>query len=221
MATQAQMAANQANAEKSTGPKTAEGKQKVSQNRRTHGLCGKFAVLSCERQDLFDELVAQLMEAEQPANAAESELVMKMAEHTWRSRRALALQDACFEPVDLDEDEEAAGRRGLSINPINLDTAMRYHTLHERAYRRASEELMERRKQRQLAEIGFERKRLAEEEAKRRAEKHQTAQEIADLKKQLLEVQIGKNYLAQLREKVAPKVPSGREFEVAAAEKVA
>jgi hypothetical protein len=171
----AQIEANTQNAQKSTGPTTPEGKAKVSQNRRTRGLCGKFGVRSCENQERFDELVSQFMEGEQPANAAELELVMKMAEHTWRSRRALRLQDACFEPVEVDADQEAEGCSGISINPINLDTAMRYHTLHERAYRRASEELMERRKQRQLAEIGFERKRLAEEEAKRKAEKHELA----------------------------------------------
>jgi hypothetical protein len=175
MATAAQIEANTQSAQKSTGLTSPEGKAKVSQNRRTHGLCGKFGVLSCENQERFDELVAQFMEAEQPANAAESELVVKMAEYTWRSRRALRLQDACFEPVDVDADQEAEGCSGLSVNPINLDTAIRYHTLHERAYRRAAEELMERRKQRQLAEIGFERKRLAEEEAKRKAEKHEFA----------------------------------------------
>jgi phytoene dehydrogenase-like protein len=178
-------------------------------------------VLSCERQDLFDELVAQLMEAEQPANAAESELVMKMAEYTWRSRRALALQDACFEPVDLDEDEEAAGRRGLSINPINLDTAMRYHTLHERAYRRASEELMERRKQRQLAEIGFERKRLAEEAAKRKAEKHKLAQEVIKLKKQLQEIRVAKAFIGTLNQNVPKPAAQEREFAVGGAQKAA
>lgn len=39
MASDKQIAANRANAEKSTGPKTATGKLKSSQNSRRHGLC--------------------------------------------------------------------------------------------------------------------------------------------------------------------------------------
>jgi hypothetical protein len=39
LASDKQIAANRANAEKSTGPKTATGKLKSSQNSRRHGLC--------------------------------------------------------------------------------------------------------------------------------------------------------------------------------------
>ncbi|MBV8070519.1 MAG: hypothetical protein JO270_11475, partial [Acidobacteriaceae bacterium] len=81
MATAKQIAANRRNAQKSCGPKSPETKEIVSQNRTTHGLCGKFAVLACENQGNFDKLLAAMTEAEQPANASEVELVVKMAEH--------------------------------------------------------------------------------------------------------------------------------------------
>ena len=39
MSTEAQIAANRANAEQSTGPKTEEGKAASSRNHSSHGLC--------------------------------------------------------------------------------------------------------------------------------------------------------------------------------------
>ena len=219
--TEKQLEANRLNAEHSTGPITPEGKAKVSQNRISHGLCGRFRVLPCESQEQFDALVTALIEAEQPANAAEHELVVKMAQHSWRASRALRLQDACFEMEELDEEEEAEGLRGINVNPINLQTSMRYHTLHDRAYQRAAKELMERRKQRQLAEIGFERKqaaeaqaKLKEEEAQRKSEKHKLAQEVVGLKKQLLEIRVAKGLIAQLRQTVPSQPDDEQEFAI-------
>jgi len=214
MATAKQIAANRRNAQESCGPKSAETKAKVSENRRTHGLCGKFTVLAWENQQRFDELLAAFIEAEQPAGAPELELVVKMAEHSWLARRALRLQDSCFEVQEPSQHDLETNQRGLSVNPLNLETAMRYHTLHDRAYRRAAQELLERRKQRQLAEIGFERKKQAEAEAQRKKEKHELAQDIAKLKKQLLEIRFAKVSVALLSKNHAPKASDPCDFEV-------
>ena len=48
MTSQAKIQANRRNAEKSTGPKTEEGKAVVSRNAVTHGLTSRYDVLSCE-----------------------------------------------------------------------------------------------------------------------------------------------------------------------------
>jgi hypothetical protein len=202
MATPKQIAANRRNAQKSCGPKSPETKEKVSQNRTTHGLCGKFAVLPCESQENFDKLVAAMMEAEQPANASEIELVVKMAEHSWRARRALRLQDACFSEEPRTPEQARAGIQNIGISQ-GLERHVRYHAAHDRAYRRAAQELAERRKQRQLAEIGFERKKQAAAEEKRKAEKHETAQGIANIRKQLLELKLAKNLAAILPDNLA------------------
>ena len=221
MPTDAQIAANRLNAEKSCGPKSPESKQKVSQNRTTHGLCGAFRVLSCERQEQFDALVTGLMEAEQPADDSERELVVKMAQHSWRAARALRMEDACFEV----EDEV---NRTFTVNSLSLETAMRYHTRHDRAYQRAAKELMERRKQRQLAEIGFERQKAGEAQAKRqeeaarhkeaearrKAEKHELVQEVTNLKKQLLEIRLAKHLIAAMNKNVGSTAAREQEFEL-------
>ena len=54
MATQAQIEANRLNAQKSTGPRTDEGKRIVSQNAITHGLFAKKAVVRDENQQEYD-----------------------------------------------------------------------------------------------------------------------------------------------------------------------
>ena len=48
MTTQAQTAANRINSQKSTGPRTAEGKAVVSQNAVKHGLLAREAVIRGE-----------------------------------------------------------------------------------------------------------------------------------------------------------------------------
>jgi hypothetical protein len=48
MATPAQIIANQANAQRSTGPRTVEGKQASSANATSHGLTSRSTVLPGE-----------------------------------------------------------------------------------------------------------------------------------------------------------------------------
>ncbi|MHC4510779.1 MAG: hypothetical protein ACYTAO_17790, partial [Planctomycetota bacterium] len=60
MSTQAQTKANQQNAQKSTGPRTAEGKAAVAQNAVKHGLFAVQEVISTENQAEFDLLREQL-----------------------------------------------------------------------------------------------------------------------------------------------------------------
>ena len=57
MSTINQIRANQANAQNSTGPSTPEGKAKVSQNRRTHGLTGGHVILPTESTDDYAALL--------------------------------------------------------------------------------------------------------------------------------------------------------------------
>ena len=197
MATAKQVAANRRNAQKSPGPQSPEAKAKVAQNRTVHGLCGKFRVLPFESQEKFDTLLDALIEAEKPADASEVELVVKMAEHTWLARRALRAQDGCFTMEPKTEAQELSGETPVGIDP-RFERYVRYHAAQDRAYRRASQELMERRKQRQLAEIGIERKKHAAAEETRKAEKHQVAIAIAKARKQHVEIKAAKALAAIL-----------------------
>ena len=78
---------NRENAQKSTGPKTDEGKAKSSQNRFKHGVYSKQVVAPGEDPAELDELRAKLRDEHQPSNTTEEILVDELAQHYWRMRR--------------------------------------------------------------------------------------------------------------------------------------
>jgi hypothetical protein len=75
--------ANLRNAQKSTGPKTPEGKEAVRFNALQHGLRARSVVLSCEKQEHFDQLCADLEAEWQPQTFTERLLVEQMAVNQW------------------------------------------------------------------------------------------------------------------------------------------
>lgn len=88
-----QRAANQANALKSTGPRSIEGKSRSSRNATRHGLFTDGALVDGEDPDEFAALVADLQDALAPVGALELGLVEKIALAMWRQRR-LAFAEA-------------------------------------------------------------------------------------------------------------------------------
>jgi hypothetical protein len=174
MSTEAQRAANRTNAQYSTGPATSEGKTAVAQNNFRHGLSGHFQVLPWEPQCEYDSLFAALRLQHNPETCFEVSLVEKMAQHYWLSRRALSLQESCFNPeLPVCEQEK------------QLALYLRYQTTHERAFERCVGELRKLRNENRKAEIGFvsqERKRKQEE----RKEAEEARRQAAENRKQEL-----------------------------------
>jgi hypothetical protein len=82
-----QQAANQGNAQLSTGPRTEEGKARSSQNSLKHGVFAKTIVLPGESQEEFDALLAGLRKDHKPEGETESNLVRGLAEIQWRLNR--------------------------------------------------------------------------------------------------------------------------------------
>ena len=87
------MIANRANASKSTGPQTAEGKTVASRNALRHGLRSSQLLLDGEDPLEFAELHADLMQALAPVGAVELSLAERIVIAIWRQRR-LALAEA-------------------------------------------------------------------------------------------------------------------------------
>ena len=81
MATQAQIAANQRNAQKSTGPKSDKGKAKSRENALKHGLRAftLMPTLPSEDPKRIDERIQEWMDDVQPRNARERELTAQAA----------------------------------------------------------------------------------------------------------------------------------------------
>jgi hypothetical protein len=171
MSTAAQRKANRENAQHSSGPTTEAGKEVSSRNNFRHGLCANFQVLSCEDQKVYDDIFERFLRAEQPADDVERELVAKMARHSWLSERAIRCQEACFLVQPQTPEDQKDRANGIALRHTDLEIYLRYQTTHDRAYARASAELLRRRKERRSAEIGFEsQKRREAQEARSHAQ---------------------------------------------------
>ncbi|MHC4605130.1 MAG: hypothetical protein ACYS6W_17580, partial [Planctomycetota bacterium] len=97
MSTQAQTKANRQNAQKSTGPRTAEGKAAVAQNAVKHGLFAVQEVISTENQAEFDLLREQLSAELAPVGVVESLLAQRAVSLAWRLKRAERMQNEAIE----------------------------------------------------------------------------------------------------------------------------
>ena len=123
MTTQSRMEANQANAQHSTGPTSACGKAKVSQNARTHGLTAVRLNINPEDQPFFDELrAAQLVELT-PQSSTEQHLFEEILHSMWRIEKIRIIQSDLLDEEGLDGIET----EDLSIQKQH-DRLERYHT---------------------------------------------------------------------------------------------
>ncbi len=150
MTTSAQIAANQSNAQRSTGPKTLEGLAASARNNFRHGLTGEFRVLRWENREEFAQLSESLRKEHAPATCTETLLVERMAQHYWLSQRALHLQNLCVGDMSLDD----AFPNAKDGNSLAL--YLRYQVTHERAFHKCLNDLLKLRAEKRKAEIGFE-----------------------------------------------------------------
>jgi hypothetical protein len=173
MSTQAQINANQANSQKSTGPSSNIGKETSSRNRIIHGLSDPENVLfllGFEDDAKFEALKIALTEEHQPQTETEHILVRRMWEAEWLRIRAIFFQTMCLDP-----------ETGFLREEKRFALFLRYQTTHERAFYKALNELQKLRNEKRNREIGFE-------SQKRSAETHEIKKECHNLKKQEFEL---------------------------------
>ena len=87
MTRNAQIQANRLNAQKSTGPKTTEGKAAVAQNAVKHGLFAQENVIKCENPSDFDHFREELMAGLAPVGGVEAMLAERIVSLSWRLKR--------------------------------------------------------------------------------------------------------------------------------------
>jgi hypothetical protein len=87
MATLKQFEANRRNAQKSTGPKTPEGKTAVSMNALRHGLRARTVVLPSENPEEFHQLCNDLEVEWHPQSRTEQFYLEQMAVSQWKLTR--------------------------------------------------------------------------------------------------------------------------------------
>src|SRR5216683_1615623 len=105
MPSERQLVANRNNAQKSTGPKTPEGRAAVSLNGVKHGLTAATLVLPGESESDFQSLLDSFESEHRPATPTEEALVRQMTMAQWRLRRLYQVEAAFFR-LRLDDTEE-------------------------------------------------------------------------------------------------------------------
>ncbi|MCX5644757.1 MAG: hypothetical protein NTZ17_08730 [Phycisphaerae bacterium] len=100
MTSAAQVQANRSNAQKSTGPRAAEGKAVVAQNAVKHGLLAQEVVVKGEDPGEFEFYRDQMLAELAPAGQMESMLAQRIVGLAWRLRRAERLQAVAFDKLE-------------------------------------------------------------------------------------------------------------------------
>jgi hypothetical protein len=117
MASERQTAANRENAQKSTGPKTPQGRAAVRLNGVKHGLSAETLVLPGENAADLDALFDSLEAQHQPATPTEEILVRQLAMASWRQLRLYRVEVAHFK----NEDEDLNKKRGKEYAALDGD----------------------------------------------------------------------------------------------------
>src|SRR5882762_5431423 len=130
-ASPAQLAANAANAQHSTGPRTPEGRARSSQNARTHGLTARDLVIAPDEREEFEELRNDYQASVQPQDAIQQSEFELLVGAAWNLRRIRRMEvRACSDTTLTAEKLEK-----------ELDRLVRYKTCIERTFHRSLKEL--------------------------------------------------------------------------------
>jgi len=160
MSTERQRAANQQNAAKSTGPRTAEGKSASAQNARQHGFRAKHVTLeTLEEISEYDDRVEELLAAAPPdpfipelaqriatqeillhriqrsLTAAYTELNNQTIDNTWGKTEPFPDDAQAIDEIGT----AVLGKTALAdaAGPNTFGTITRYYAEHERIWNRA------------------------------------------------------------------------------------
>ena len=178
------LAANRANAQLSTGPRTEEGKAISSLNAVKTGLCGRIVLVADEEEAAaYREHIERVFAWWDPDNVEEHALVQALADTQWRLESIPGLESALYAQARLrgtpllQHPDPVAQRLLLQAQAEVAEAkALKNLRLHERRLRRQYEkdkaeltELREERFEGEKRERQVELKRQ-QEEAKRRQE---------------------------------------------------
>ena len=114
MSSAARLAANAANAQHSTGPRTPEGKARSSQNATRHGLTSTRLIIQDDEREEFEELESSLREEVRPEGALEHDVFTQLIHASWNLRRSRRLEAEQFvngvDPLtDPDREKQMGG----------------------------------------------------------------------------------------------------------------
>jgi hypothetical protein len=154
--TDAQLAANRANAQLSTGPKTDEGKARSSKNSIKHGIFCKDLLMPGEDEETLRNLRNGMLLSFNPKNEAELMLVDRIIDASWRLQRVRSAEHAFFssQQTHLQDDEELCDDPAITLSLLladpkdsTLERYQRYSSKLERQMHQAINQLRAMRKE--------------------------------------------------------------------------
>jgi hypothetical protein len=149
---EAQLAANRANAQHSTGPTSPEGKAKVSLNAVKTGLTGRTVLLSSEEAAPYQALLVEFEKALQPVGIEERALVQSIVDCRWRLDRIPGLEMALLTLIR----NEWIALDPKYNNPVTaILTEMEIRRKHNKEFRnlQIQEARLARRREKEMAEL--------------------------------------------------------------------
>ena len=149
MATPAQILANRANAQKSTGPRSAEGKAASRFNALKHGLDAQSIILPGEDPAEYDALVSEYDRSMHPDTPTERFHVDTMIRADWQKRRLQLVEAELYRTVLAENPGASLAASLLSTSPAAklLARVQRQIAAFERTWYRANTELRRARRQ--------------------------------------------------------------------------
>jgi hypothetical protein len=127
----ARLAANAANAQHSTGPRTPEGQARSSQNARTHGLTARDVIIAPDEHEEFEQFLNDYQTGIKPQDAIQRTLFDELVAAAWNLRRVRRLEVQLWSDIVLNDEEIQK----------KLDRLVRYKTCIERTFHRSLKEL--------------------------------------------------------------------------------
>jgi hypothetical protein len=164
MASDAQIRANRANALKSTGPRSIEGKAVSRFNALKHGMDAASIVLPGENPADYDAMVADYEEELQPSTPSERFHVDTMIQANWQKQRLLRAQAELYQDVMRQSNAKTLAAALQVETPAGkvLTRVQRQLAAAERDWHRANRELRRLREQPEAAEKGAARREAVE-----------------------------------------------------------
>ena len=132
-----QVKANQKNASKSTGPRTAQGKAISRYNPTTHGLRSQQIIVGSEDPAEFEQRLHDFHRDHQPSDTFEAKLLHDFVVASWRLDRSIKADTAIlnekvitsYDVFDLDDDDRLRELiRTLPSNPRHVSRELRGFT---------------------------------------------------------------------------------------------
>ncbi len=140
MTSDAQIQSNRANAAKSTGPRTGEGKKISSRNALSHGLSGRIEFLSDQEALAYIQIGERLIQEMEPVTLLEEELVKTIQDATWQLNCYRSIEGRILRRMLPAGDEHGYPILQDFKGPMILERMARYAARFRRDLREATRE---------------------------------------------------------------------------------